>query len=139
MITILGTGGVHAAESTNEEIIRQATINVSYTRYEWWLLRWSDNQIICHVYIDHEGWPTTDEVLDDCGTAIYNQWIYTQPCTGLDQNQIPTSDCLGLYLFFYGSSPAQKEIVVNLPPSQVMVSLNGCNPIAPENLCPTIP
>ena len=139
MITVLGTGGVHAAESTNEEIIRQATINVSYTRYEWWLLRWSDNQIICHVYIDHEGWPTTDEVLDDCGSAIYNQWIYTQPCNGLDQNQVPSSDCLGLYLFFYGSSTAQKEILVNLPPSQVYVSLTGCNPIAPENLCPTIP
>jgi hypothetical protein len=139
MMAILGQGSVDAAESTTGEIIRQATIKVSYTRYEWWLLRWSDNQILCHVYIDHEGWPTTDEVLTDCGAAIYNQWIYTQPCTGLDQNQIPASYCLGLYLFFYGSSPAQKEIVVNLPPSQVMVSLIGCNPIAPENLCPTIP
>jgi hypothetical protein len=139
VISVFGAGKVHAAENPTGEVIRQATIVLAYTRYEWWLLRWSDNQIICQVFIDHEGWPTTDEVLADCGGTTYAQWLATQPCTGLDQELSPYSGCTGLYLYFIGSAPAEKEITVALPPAQVYISLNGCNPIAPENLCPTIP
>src|SRR4030042_6512539 len=74
-IIISGTGSVRAADNTNGDIVRQATIIVTYTRYEWWLLRWSDNKLLCQVYIDHEGWPTADDVLTDCGGTIYGQWI----------------------------------------------------------------
>ncbi len=139
MITIIGSGSVRAADNIEGEIIRQSTIIITYTRYEWWLLRWSDNQIICQVYIDHEGWPTVDDVLTDCGGTIYKQWLGTQACAGLDEGLLLPSGCTGLYLYFIGSAPAEKEIKVNLPPSQVYVSLSGCTPIAPENLCPTIP
>jgi hypothetical protein len=118
---------------------RQTTIVVAYTRYEWWLIQWSDNQIICQVYIDHEGWPTAEEILTDCGGAIYNQWLATQPCSGLDVGVLPPTGCTGLYLYFIGSAPAEKEIKVNIPPAQVHVSLLGCNPVPPENLCPSIP
>jgi hypothetical protein len=138
-ISILGSGTVRAADPSEGERERQSIIVVSYTRYEWWLLRWSDNQIVCHVYIDHEGWPTTDEVLTDCGYLVYNQWLNTQPCTGLDEGILAPTDCIGLYLFFYGNSTAQKEVAVKLPPSQVFISLSDCLPVAPENLCPTIP
>jgi len=130
---------VRAADNPPEEIIRQATIKVTYTRYEWWLLSWSENQIKCQVYIDHEGWPTTEEVLTDCGGEVYNQWLATQPCSGSDQGLTQSPGCTGLYLFFVGSAPAENEVVVKLPPAQVYLSLTGCTPIAPENLCPTIP
>jgi hypothetical protein len=139
IIGFFRTGMVRAADNPTEEVVRKATIVISYTRYEWWLLSWSDNQIICQVFIDHEGWPTAEEVLTDCGGAIYNQWLATQSCTGLDQGSLPPSGCTGLYLYYVGSAPAQKEIVVNLPPPQVYVTLSGCSPVAPENLCPTIP
>lgn len=139
MIPFLGSGKTLAADNPTEETIRQATIVVTYTRYEWWLLGWSDNTLLCHVYIDHEGWPTANDVLTDCGGTIYKQWLSTQPCTGLDQGLLPPTGCTGLYLYFIGSAPAEKEIKVNLPPAQMYVSLSGCSPIAPENLCPIIP
>jgi hypothetical protein len=139
IINLLGTGIVHAANDTSGETIRKATIVVTYTRYEWWLLRWSDNSLLCQVYVDHEGWPTTDDVLTDCGGNIYRQWINTQSCSGLGEGDIPPSGCIGLYLYFIGSAPAEKTIEVDLPPSQVYVTLSGCTPVPPENLCPTIP
>lgn len=134
-----GTGIVRAAGESGQKEVRQATIVVTYTRYEWWLLQWSDNQLLCQVYVDHEGWPTADDVLTDCGGTIYTQWVNTQPCLGLDQGHIPASGCLGLYLYFIGSAPAEKEIKVDLPPAQIFVTLSGCSPIPPENLCPNIP
>jgi hypothetical protein len=139
MISFFGAGKVSAVEDTAGETIRQATIVVSYTRYEWWLLSWSENKLLCHVYIDHEGLPTANDILTDCGGTIYKLWLNTQPCTGLDTGNLIPSDCLGLYLYFIGSAPAEKEIKVNLPPALVYVSLSGCIPTAPENLCPIIP
>jgi hypothetical protein len=138
-ITITGTGIVRAADNPGENNVRQTTIEVSYTRYEWWLLRWSDNQLICHVYIDHDGLPTANDILTDCGGTIYNQWISTQPCSGLDQGEIAPSGCMGLYLYFIGSAPADRKVTIDLPPAQVYVTLNGCTPTPPENLCPVIP
>lgn len=139
IVTVLGSGDVRAADNTAGEKGRQATIIVSYTRYEWWLLRWSDNALLCQVYVDHEGIPTANDILTDCGGTIYKQWLSTEPCSGLDQGLLTPAECFGLYLYFIGSAPAEKQIKVNLPPAQVYVSLSGCNPIAPENLCPTIP
>lgn len=138
-ITSINAGLVRAAGNPPDEIIRQTTITVTYTRYEWWLLSWSDNQIKCQVYIDHEGWPTPEEVLTDCGGDVYNQWLATQSCSGLDQGLLPPMGCTGLYLFFVGSAPAENKVVINLPPAQVNLSLSGCDPVAPENICPTIP
>lgn len=136
---LFGAGQVHAADNTPGETVRQATIVVNYTRYEWWLLRWSDNTLLCQVFIDHEGLPTANDILTDCGGTIYTQWLNTQPCEGLDQGLLAPSGCFGLYLYFIGSAPAEKEVKVNLPPAEVYVSLADCTPIAPENLCPTIP
>ena len=138
-INIFETGIVRAADEPGAEIGRKATLVVSYTRYEWWLMRWSDNSLQCQVYIDHEGWPTANDVLTDCGGTIYSQWINTQACSGLDEGGVAPSGCSGLYLYFIGSSPAEKEIEVDLPPAKVYISLSGCNPTPPENLCPTIP
>ena len=45
----------------------------------------------------------------------------------------------GVYLLLIGSQPAEKTILVDLPPIQVWVTLSGCTPTSPENLCPEIP
>jgi hypothetical protein len=71
--------------------------------------------------------------------ALYNQWINTHSCVGLEDGQQPPAGCQGLYLYFIGSSPAEKQIEVDLPPAEVDIMLSGCSPIPPENLCPTIP
>jgi hypothetical protein len=139
VVNFSGAGLVRAADNAGKQPNRQATIVVSYTRYEWWLLRWSDNQLLCHVYVDHDGLPTANDILTDCGGTIYNQWINTLPCSALGEGEVTPSICAGLYLFFIGSAPAEKEIKVDLPPATVYVSLSGCSPIPPENLCPAIP
>jgi hypothetical protein len=133
------TAIVRAADQPGAEIGRKATLVVTYTRYEWWLLRWSDNSLQCQVYIDHEGWPTADDVLTDCGGTIYSQWINTQACSALGEGETKPAICSGLYLYFIGSAPAEKEIEVDLPPAEVYISLSGCTPTPPENLCSTIP
>lgn len=139
-VIVMKTGSVTAADNTQGGSGRKATIVVAYTRYEWWLLQWTDSSLVCPVFIDHEGWPTAQDVLTDCGGKVYSQWQATQPCTPPSDNNLPpTSGCTGLYLFYVGSAPAEKTIEVDLPPSEVYVTLSGCSPVPPENLCPTIP
>ncbi|PWB54950.1 MAG: hypothetical protein C3F13_05720 [Anaerolineales bacterium] len=133
------TGTVQAADNPATETGRKATIVMTYTRYEWWLLQWTDSKLVCQVYIDHEGWPTGQDVLTDCGAIIYNQWLKTQPCVVSSDGQQPPAGCTGLYLFYVGNAPAEKSIEVDLPPAEVYVSLSGCSPVPPENLCPNIP
>lgn len=117
---------------------RQTSIVVSYTQYEWWLLRWSDSSVLCRVLIEHEGRPSTDEVAQQCGSKIYDSWINTPPCRSALKGNDP-SGCNGLYLIQVASRPAQKELVVELPPATVVVSLEGCNPMPPENRCTNLP
>jgi hypothetical protein len=139
IIGLMETGIVHAADNPPAETGRKATIVVTYTRYEWWLLQWTDSKLICQVFIDHEGWPTAQDVLIDCGATVFNQWLKTQPCVNSGEGQEPPVGCTGLYLFYVGSAPAEKTIEVDLPPAEVYVTLSGCSPIPPENICPTIP
>jgi hypothetical protein len=139
LVNLRETGRVRAADTTGGDKGRKATIVMAYTRYEWWLLQWSDSKLVCQVFIDHEGWPTLPEVLTDCGGKVYTQWTNTQSCAGMDNGQQPPGGCLGLYLYYVGSAPAEKQIEVDLPPSEVDITLSGCSPTPPENLCPTIP
>src|SRR5512143_1888851 len=139
MGNLSGAYSVRAAGDSGGEKVRQTTIVVTYTRYEWWLLRWSDNQLLCHVYVDHEGLPNANDILTDCGGTVYKQGIVTQPCSQSDLGELFPSACTGLYLYFIGSAPAEKEVKIDLPPAVVYVTLSGCNPVPPENLCPSIP
>jgi hypothetical protein len=89
--------------------------------------------------VDHEGWPTNEDILVDCGGDVYRLWINTTACTGLVDDSADTSGCVGLYLFYVSSAPAEKTILVDLPPPTVWVSLQGCEPTSMANLCPEIP
>jgi hypothetical protein len=124
-------GGTTAAA---QNLPRTTTILVPYTQYEWWLLSWEDSQILCRIFIDHEGLPTAEEVAEDCGNALAEIWVKTPDC-----NSAQASNCDGVYVHLVSIQPAQKEVVVELPEPVVWVTLEGCIPIPPENLCPTIP
>lgn len=131
---------VWAADSTEAEgFARQTTITVSYTRYEWWLLKWQTGQLLCQVFIDHAGLPTSDEILVDCGGDIYVQWVSTPACSGLEDGSASPADCVGLYLYFIGSQLTERTIDVDLPPPQVWIELGNCTPRIPDNLCPALP
>ena len=118
---------------------RQQTIVVSYTEYEWWLIRWTDNQILCRFIVEHDGLPTADEVLSACGADISQQWQSTPPCKVIQEGKKSTTLCTGLYLHLVSSTPREREVVVDLPSPSVWVNLDGCTPQPPENLCTVIP
>lgn len=122
-----------AAEG-EETSLRQTSIVINVTNYEWWLLRWTNSQIVCRVFIDHEGLPTPNDIYYDCSDSVYDAWVATKPC----DSSLPEL-CSGLYLFYVGSTATQSTIPIELPPAEVYISLTGCNPTYPDNFCPTIP
>lgn len=131
-------GRVIAANDTpSDPNQRQASITIPYVKYEWWLMLWADNRVICQMYTDHEGWPTSEDILDSCGPSVHTEWQGTPPCPQLEQGD--ASQCPGVYLLFISSQPAEKTILVNLPPLDLWLTLSGCTPTFPENLCPQVP
>ena len=126
----------HAAAQAPD---RRTTIVIQYTQYEWWLISWTDNEILCRILVDHDGLPTGDEVLQYCGEDLYTQWESTPPCKLASEGSKKTSECEGLYLHLVSSQPKEREVIVTLPPPVVYVTLDGCTPTPPENVCTQIP
>jgi len=117
-----------------QNFTRHTVIVVPYTEYEWWMIDWADNRVLCQVFIDHEGLPTLDDVATDCGANLANVWFNTRPCrTGV------TGECSGVYLFLFTSVPKEREITVELPVPVVWASLEGCSPTPPTNFCQGLP
>ena len=117
---------------------RKTTIKVSYITYEWWLINWSDNQVVCQVYVEHEGWPSRAEVYYYCGQTILNVWTATPTCN-VSANAASLASCSGLYLYLAHVTPGERKISVNLAPPAVWVSITGCTPTPPQNTCDTLP
>ena len=117
---------------------RATTLIVPYTEYEYWLLRWSDNEILCRILIDHAGLPTAEEVAGACGTEIADEWSNTPPCTTSEKGAA-ASRCNGFYLHLVSFEEKEREVIVELPPPTAWISLDGCQPVPPENRCVEIP
>jgi len=126
-----------STEGAAVPVLRQASITLPYVKYEWWLMYWADNRIICQMFTDHEGWPTEEEIYNSCGASVHSEWLRTPACPQLEQGD--PSLCAGVYLLSIGSQPTEKTILVDLPPIQVWLTLSGCIPTSPENLCPEVP
>lgn len=127
------------ADGDNGIGVRKTTILIEYTQYKWWVIRWYDNQPLCSVLVDHEGWPTGDEIYQMCGKNIYTQWASTPPCTSQPNIEFSTKQCAGLYLFLVGFEPAKKEIEVDLPTPKAWISLVDCPRYATEKRCDKLP
>ncbi len=106
---------------------RYTSIRVDYTKYTWWLARWSNSKVVCEITVDHDGQPSLGEVYRDCDQDVYDNWIVQEPCPQLTLAEDP-SGCKGYYMHFVDSFPAQKEIPVALPPPVIWVSLENCSP-----------
>jgi hypothetical protein len=131
-LTATGGGTVRAQES--EEITRQTTVVSEETQYDWWLNRWTDNILVCQVFADHEGTPTAEEVIRDCGIEVFEQWINTPPCEAAAAGE-STTYCPGLYLYFVGYQTGKSTTVIDLPPPTVWVNISNCDLRPPENFC----
>lgn len=132
------TSLVDAMSLASEGPDRTATITISYTVNEWWLLTWQNSQVLCQIYVEHEGWPEASEVQHYCGTNITNRWLSTQPCMYSDEVSNP-AECAGLYLHQVSITPSQRELEITLDPAEAFVSISECNPMPPENRCSTLP
>jgi hypothetical protein len=117
---------------------RSTTIKVSFTLYEWWLIRWSDNQVVCQVWVEHDGQPIPAEVQYFCGDAVLSQWLATTPCT-LGGAIYSYSQCPGFYMHRAHVTPGERSITVKLAPPTVGVSISGCDITASKNYCDSLP
>ncbi len=138
MVLLLGLSawGVPStyAQKETEPPVRQTEIIVDFTSYEWWLIRWTDNLTVCQLFIEHEGPPTGEDVLSQCGQAIYDTWRTTPPCKAIEKGK-PTTYCLGLYTYLAGYQSGQRSMLVDLPLPTVWLTVEGCDLSPPENFC----
>lgn len=118
---------------------RQTTIIIPYTRYTWWVVRWFDNEPLCSLVTNHEGWPTGDDIYTACGKVIYGLWATTPACVAANQGEFSTTQCSGVYLHQINFEPAEKEILVDLPPPQVWITLSNCSQVSADNHCIELP
>ncbi len=132
------SGNVLARPTSYEGPNRFTTITMDYTTYEWWLLSWKDSQVLCQVYLEHEGWPDESEVQYHCGLSITNQWQGTSPCI-FSETVTSASQCAGIYLHLANVTPATREVEILLEPADIQLSISDCNAVAPDNRCSTLP
>ena len=139
LLLLIGTLARIDQRAIAQDETRETTIVLEYTEVEWWLLRWSDNEITCQILVDHEGLPTSTEVYNTCGGTLYDEWRNTSACKQVLKNKDNSSACKGLYLREIATQPKKKEIKIELPLASVGVSLEGCTPAPPANRCETLP
>jgi hypothetical protein len=133
-ILLVRTG--EAAEGEQENT-RKTEIVVSVTEYQWWLIRWTTNEIVCVAGVEHEGQPTNLEIFNSCGKALYDEWLSSQPCDQAEAGD--PSKCPGLYIFLAGQQTVEKNVTIELPTPTIMLSLSGCSPQPPLSLCERLP
>lgn len=134
LFACFGTTAVNAASFPSDGPDRLAIINVDYTAYQWWLLSWKSSQVLCQIYTEHEALPDFAQVKYYCGDQIAQEWLKTGPCSASQPNQ-----CNGFYLHLAGSTPATRKVEVKLPPAEVFLSLNNCNPLPGSKACTSLP
>ena len=134
----LNSESVFAAPNDPPGPDRYTAITVEYTAYEWWLLRWSDGEIVCELKTDHEGLPTLDEVYIDCGKDLYTAWVEQEACAPITLKEDP-SQCPGYYLHLVSEMQAEREISIALPPPVVWLELEDCTVEGTTNRCERAP
>ena len=133
VVLILMTGWVPGWAASDDDEIPMPSPNRTITRtieveeHTWWVVQWSDNEVLCDLNVDHAALPTGSEIYYRCGEDTFEAWKETLPCeaasTGGD-----TSTCLGVYLYHSGSQMVEREVQEELPPAEVRISLSGCRP-----------
>jgi hypothetical protein len=62
----------HSSAQSNETLSgRYKIVNVQVTQYIWQLLSSTDGHLICEVSVEHEGQPTTDELVTTCYSELF--------------------------------------------------------------------
>jgi hypothetical protein len=123
---------VFAAENQPPGPDRFSVIMQKFTTYEWWLTDREDNTVVCSLAIDHEGLPTGGDIYNICGENTYDKWIVTKACEN-------NGNCSGYYLQFITTGQSERKISIKLPPPEVWISLEGCDPDKSTYKCDSQP
>ncbi len=115
--------------------VRKNTQTVNFTWYDWWMVRWENNEVVCRILVEHPGLPNSSEILTACGSLLHSEWKRTKAC----QNLSDPTGCRGMYLYFLRSFPGTRNVEVTLPEPQVWISLVNCSPSPTPNICTTLP
>lgn len=136
LVSLVGSAFAPAYFDTPPGPDRFASIIIDYTEYRWWMVRWDNDAVVCKLEIDHEGFPTYEEVYAGCREGVANLWWAQDVCL-----KSKTRDCKGYYIYQIDSEPAQREITVELSPPLAWVTLEDCTPISTTstNLCAYLP
>lgn len=115
---------------------RYTVIAVEYIAYEWYLITWKNNDIVCTVDTDHDKPPLPEEIYRDCGEKIYTKWLTQPPCNSND-----IKNCDGYYAFLINGTKKEKEIAMQLAPASAWIALDDCEPVLSKstNICETKP
>lgn len=115
---------------------RKVVLDVNYTVYTWWLVRYSNNFILCGLKVEHPGVPTSDEIEIQCGTKIATEWLTSKPCNFAETT---SGNCPGLYFIERGAEEKQRKVEVELPTPSVWIEVVDCNPLPGARKCTTLP
>jgi hypothetical protein len=116
---------------------REKVIQIEVVIYEWWLMDWSSGQAACQLFIEHEGLPTAQDVGWFCGNLIYKIWFETEPCPPIASDR--THRCQGLYAHLASTTPARREVIIELPPATVHLDVEGCDLNNSHHRCTQLP
>jgi hypothetical protein len=115
---------------------RKTVLDVTYTLSSWWLVRYSNNFILCGLKVEHAGVPNAAEIESQCGTKVATQWLASKPC---NLAEIASTSCPGLYLIDRGAEEKQRKVEIELPLPSVWIEVADCNPLPGERKCSTLP
>lgn len=116
---------------------RTKTVTVHYREHNWWLVRWSDNRMVCDLYVDHEGKPTPNEVYHQCTAEAYEDWLATTSCPAAEKGQ--EEGCGGTYFQYVGSQSKKKAVLINLPKPAAKIDLVDCERQRGSDVCTRLP
>ena len=109
LLSLTATRGGYAVAQESDDLSRQTEIVTEERLYKWWLSRWTDNLLVCQISVEHEGPPTPEEVIQECGSDVYKAWLDTPPCEEAAEGE-PTTSCPGLYAYFAHGNFFQKPL-----------------------------
>jgi hypothetical protein len=127
-----------APDFANPPPARQAVILKTITEYEWWLLTWAENNLVCRIYTEDEGVPVLADAKADCSSEVYKQWGEQPLCSAATTNGNLAS-CKGYYLLFVRKQSVEREVVVDLPPISATLTIEGCTQTNYQTTCPLLP
>ena len=91
------------------------------------MIPWKGGDKACDLYLRHDRFPESQDIIDACGIDIFNTWITTPICSQAT-NHGDMTQCEGLFAKFIGSEDHEFFEQVELPVIETQVKAVNCIP-----------